>query len=444
MKSINKAIVAIVIPVTLQTLLLSSNSLLDNFMISKLGTAAVAAAGSANKYMGILKMTIFSMSAANAILTSQLKNKSRKGIVRSIFINTFVSLLISLIFILHFIFNKDAIISGFSSDVSVQMLAREYLSVSIFSSITLSLLSSFVTSIRSLGKVHFPLIMNILIVIANFFFNIALIYGKWGFPSMGVKGAASATLIAEIIGIIISIIGIIIFKYPIIGKMKDIYTIPLSFIKKYLKLALPMLATGFMRSLSLLLSHNIFGKLGKDALAAYGVISPIEMIFAHMFIGFGSAGLILVGKELGQNNFDEAYKKSKRLSILGLYMSLGVGLVIFFSSGLISSLYSNMTPTALKYVRQMIQIYAFFLWVKVFNSISFKGTLSSGGDSIFIFMVRTLSTWAYMLPAIYVGYNFLNWSLTNIYIAINISEVLMAIAVFYRIRSKKWMKNLTE
>lgn len=439
-------IISIIIPVAIQKVIAASNPLLDNFMIGGLGTAAVAAVGSANKFMGLLRLFLIGISSANGILTSQFNSESNRdreiGIARSLILNIAFSLIASLIFYLTYvIFNKN-IISSFSSDILVQKLAKDYLSIAIFSAIPLSIIFSLSTTLRSIKKVYFLLVATVIFISTNVFFNKALIYGNYGFSPMGVKGAALATFISEVLAVFLVVVGIIMFKYPIFN-IKSILNIPYNFVKKYLNIAIPLSITWFLWSLFLVVTHNMIGTLGREALAAYGIISPIETFVSNLFAGFGSAALILIGRELGENNFDKAYEKAKQISLVGISIAAFIGLVMHISSGIISSIYDGkISPVAIKYVSQMIKIYSMFLFIRVFNSISYNGIFASGGDSKFIFSMSMGIFWLLVFPILYIGINYFNFTLMKIYLIMNLAEVLTSIAFLIRFKSKKWLNNL--
>lgn len=434
----------IAIPIAFQHLMVALNSLLDNFMVSKVGAEAVAAAGSANKYMNVARLVMFGIASGSSILTTQFHaKKDKKGVTRAFFVNLILSLIFACGFAIFYFVNRINIVSSFSSDLEIQRLALSYMDISVFSAIVLSTLYPRIVSLRARGVVNFPFIMTTVMLITNFSLNYILIFGNFGFPKMGLRGAAIATLISEVFITITGYIGARIIGYKTIEKVEYIIKIPLGFIKKYISLALPILVANFLWSYSLVMIHNIFGMIGKDALAAFGVLSPVETLISYLFSGFGHAALIIVGRDLGKNNFQDAYQKAKDISLIGAITAGFMGSLVYFFSGYIARLWS-LEGESFSYLTSMISIFGMFLWVRIFNSISLNGIFRSGGDSSFIFWVVIITSWLITVPMTYAGFYFLNWGPREIYWGANFVEALMALIFVLRFRSKKWMRNLLE
>ena len=435
----------IVIPIAFQHLMLSLNSLLDTYMVGKLGNEALAAAGSANKFIGIAKITLLGILTGNSILTSQFHSKAdNRGTSRAFVVNFVLSLTFSLGFAIFYFVNRKWIPITFSENPEIQRLAGIYLNVGVFSIIVLSILFPMIASLRSKGVVNFPFTLTTVMLATNFSLNYLLIFGKFGFPKMGMIGAAIATLVSEIFVVIVGYIASDLLGYKVISSFEYVKKIPFSFVKKYLTLAVPLTIANFLWGACLSKIHNIFGMMGTDALAAFSALSPVETSIQYLFGGFGSAVLIMVGTELGRNNFESAYKKAKDISLIGALIAGIIGSLGYISSGFIASFYNKISPMSHQYLTSMIGIFSIFLWVRVFNSISLNGTFRSGGDSVFIFWIVAITSWFMTLPSLYIGHTHLNWGPVEVYFVANFMEIVLALMFVIRFRSKKWMKNLSK
>lgn len=174
-----KVVFAIAIPVAIQEFIVSSNAILDNFMISNLGTEAIAATGSANRFMEIFILSLVGVSITNGAFTSQFTSKkseeAKKGFINSISINLLLGILISLLFIVTYFFLKESIVRFFSSNTLIQKLIKDYLNICIFCSIPLTINFAIITSLKSMKKIYFTLLATIFCIITNFLLNLALI-----------------------------------------------------------------------------------------------------------------------------------------------------------------------------------------------------------------------------------------------------------------------------
>lgn len=439
-------VLAIAIPVTIQELIISSNALLDNFMISKVGTAAVAATGSANKFIEIFVFVIIGISFANGTLTSQFSAKkdkdAEKGFSQSLSTNLFVGVLLSVIFMLFYLIFKNQVASIFSTNIEVQQYIKEYLNIAIFCCIPLTINFAMITSLKSIKRLKLTLFATTICISTNIILNYLLIEGNYGFPVLGVKGAALATLISEIVASIILIAGTELFNYPVKININKMLNVPRSFIIKYVKMAIPMIANFLSVSLSYFIIHVIVGSFGKEALAAYAIISPIEMIFVHLFMGFGSAGNILVGKDLGKNNFDRAYERTIVIGMITFVTSIITGILIYLNAEYISII-CNASLETTQNIYLMLKILATTLWVQALIRVLFS-ILTSGGDFSYISKAGVFAAWFLAVPLAYIGRYYFNLNLIEIYLLTRVNRLVFMTILSLRVKSKKWMKNLTD
>lgn len=432
-------LLAIIIPIALQQLVISLNFTIDNIMISSLGDNFIAALGSSNKFMLIIRMAIIALSSAGASLISQYKAKrDYDGINRTFIINIITCIVVFTIFVITFFTNQQFISSSFSDSLEISELSKKYLSIVIFAGLTLSFVIPLMTVIRNLTSVVYPLIASVVGLISNFVFNYLLIYGNLGFPKLGLQGAAIATIFSEVITIILLII-VIRVKIP---KLSIFESIDFKRVETFLRIALPLLTSSFLTSIALVFSHNIFGRLGSEELAAYGILSPIESIVGDIFAGIGISSIIIVGNDLGASRFEQAFKNAKKIIFYGLSLSITLGIAFLLVNSYAVSLIYNIKEETMGYLIYMLKVFGIFIVARTFNSILTNGILSSGGDNTFIMFMTIITDWVIILPSIYIGVYYFNWSIVNVYLLMNSAEIVMATLFVIRFRSKKWLKNL--
>lgn len=434
----------IIIFVAIQQALISANFLLDNFMVAKLGDEFIAALGSSNKFMTIVRFSIISSSAAAAALISQFKaKKDRLGIDRSLVINLTLSISMAILFIIFFFTNSESILNRFTDSPEIKKISFRYLSIVIFSGITLGIMMPLVSSIRSEGFVISALLVGIVTIASNYLANSILMFGAFNLPKYGIEGAAIATLISESVSII-SALALIkymrgeIFNYRALSIGKRDIT-------RYMKISVPAIFSSMLFNICSLFSHNIFGSLGEDELAAFGLLSSVESILFDVFAGFGVASVILIGSDLSRQHFNTAYSKAKQIILYGLLASVVVSLVLLFINveNLISTLSLDIDPEAVSHLKNMVIVLSIAMPVRVFTSIMSNGLLSSGGDNLFLMLTSIFTDWFIMLPTIYVGVTYFDWHIINVYITIYAAEVISAFALYWRFVSKRWMRDLT-
>lgn len=437
------SILKIAIPIALQHTALSFNSIIDNFMISKLGTNNLAALGSSNRFLQIFRLLIVGLGSANIILTAQyFAAKDKNGIKRILASGFLTNIIISaLALLIYYAFNQK-VVNSFSPNLEVREIAKSYLNIAIFTFIAKSIIFSYGYSLRGIGIVFMKTNLTILTTFLNIFLNYLFIYGSFGFPRLGIQGAALATLISESIAAILMLYITYKKDYEVAVKFSELFKVPKNFLIKYIKISLPLGLSNLLWSSGLLFYHNIFGSYGTNALAAYGLITPLELLLSNIFNGLANAATILIGKEIGKNNFSKAYDHAKSIMKIAILSSSIISFLVFNFSENIVNIYSNISKAASQDAILFLKIYSIFLVVRVFNLVSYAGILKSGGDSIFLFILGTSAMWLIGIPLANIAAYLFKLQSYKVYIIINSIEILIAITSFLRIRSKRWIRNL--
>ena len=438
------------LPITLQQIVTSSSSIVDNLMVSVLGTKSIGAVGAVGKFLQIYIFAVYGVSSAGASFITQFwARKDEKGIQRIMGATLFCNLLMAIFFTWVSIFNKDRIVSMFTEDVEIQKMATNYLFVISFSYIFHAISFTYSFALRSIKKASLSLYIIVLSQSLNVFLNYVLISGKVGFPAMGVGGAALASVLAKVVEMFALLFFVYRGEYPIAGSLKSMFDFPSSFFNRFIQIALPLTLNEILWSAGLAAYQVFFGKMGADAMAAYSMVAPFEQFFITAFIGLSSAALVMVGEQLGNDDKDTAYAYALKFYNLSVGMALLIGGIVALFSHKIILIYSYMGEgkvgeNTLMYGVHFLRILGIFLFVRIYNLISYAGILKSGGDSLFLFISETGSLWLVGVPLAYLASNVFNMEPQFVYLALYFEEGLKAIFIGRRFISKKWIRNLID
>ena len=414
-------------------------------MVSGLGDAAIGAVGAANRFLSIPKIGFIGIAVANGVLSSQYFAKgNKKGVVRAFGSSLIMGLIFSSIIGLLYLMNSDTVVSKFSSDLAIQGLIKDYLSFGILESVVVTVVATLSIMMSSTGYAKFPFYGSLISLFINAFLNYGLIFGNLGFPALGVKGAAIATLISETISVTILLAGAIILKQPIISSFRDTFIIPKSYWKKILKLASPMMVSNFLWSWSRAYIHTIIGSMGIYALSSYGALVALQDLFLHLFIGLAQAAVVIVGGELGKKNLREAYQRAKEILIFSVGIGIVLGGLIFLFSPILSSLYYKLDLKSIDKIDIMLKIFGVFLGIRAFNLVSWDGIFSSGGDTKFMLILGPVDGWLISAPIAYISFHYFKLNIEGLYWWLSWGEIISLVIFIWRFRSKKWLRNLTE
>lgn len=441
-KKFFKSLLRLAIPIVLQNLVLSSLNLVDTIIIGGLGERAIASVGLANQYFFLLNLLLFGITSGSSIFTSQYwGNRDILSIKKVLGLCIITGGLAALLFTIGGLFLPEQILSIFSKDKDVIILGSQYLRIIAFSYIITSISFAFSFTLRSTGQVKIPMVVSITALGINTALNYILVYGYFGFPEMGVRGSALATLIARAVEMVFMLSVVYKTKNVIAGNLTELFNLTFNFIKNFFKVTIPVILNESIWALGVTLYSVVYARMGTEVIASTNISSTIERITWVIFMGLGNACAVMIGNKIGEGNEKEAFTYAKRFIILGPSLAIIGGIFVFFNSHFILSAY-KVSPTVYNYAAKNLIVFSVFLWVKVFNFTSIVGILRSGGDTKFCLFIDTSGVWLIGVPLAFLGGLVWHLPVYWVYTLVFMEEIYKLILGLPRILSKKWINNL--
>ncbi|MDE5780869.1 MAG: MATE family efflux transporter [Lachnospiraceae bacterium] len=437
-----KVVMKIAIPVTLQSLLQSSFSVVDQIMTGQLGSTNIAGIGLGAKFSSIFSVLVSAVAVAAGIMIAQyIGKKDMKEVSRSFFLNIIVAMALAVLFTLLCILFPAHIMGIYTNDTAVKKVAAKYLIILSASFIPIAACTLFSTLMRCIEAAHLPLYAGIASAVINTGLNYVLIFGNLGFPKMGVTGAALATVISQIAGCILTIY--LFFRYYRKKNLKLEFVVRLnkSAGKQYISILLPILTCEFLWSLGENVYTGIYGHIGTADCAAMTLTVPVQVLFIGALSGVSQAAGILIGKYLGSELYDKAYKDSKKLMLYGLYGSIVLSVVLIVVSRFYVQIYnvgSNVKDIAV----QILIAFAVIAPVKVQNMILGGGIIRSGGKTKYVMLIDFIGTWGFGVPLGLMAAFIWNLSIPYVYFILSLEECVRLLITIVVFRRKNWMISL--
>ena len=410
-------------------------------MIGRLGDVAVAAVGLANKVFFIYTLVVFGLCSGASAFVSQFWGKGDlKGIKRVVFINTCVSVVLSFIFFLLGSIFPEEIMKLLTNDPLVVAEGVGYIRIIAPSFLITGIIYVFSFVLKALEHPKAPLIASIVSICVNTTLNYLLIFGKFGFPEMGVSGAALGTLIARIFEVAV-ILAFSVKKLDFIFKRFDEYKgITKAFLKQFTLKVTPVIINEGSWALATTIMISVFAKISTQAVAALNVINILRDLTSVFFLGTGAAAGVMLGKLIGLKRYDEAYERTLRLSVVLPVMSLCIAVLTYILCPAFLSLF-NISPEAKEIAKNMYLVATICIPVSAFNYLNICGSLRSGGDALFCLLTDSLTIWTVGVLGSMVAAD-LGWGVILVYIVSRCEELVKGIVVLIRILKKKWIKDL--
>ncbi|SFC32288.1 MATE family efflux transporter [Clostridium uliginosum] len=435
---------AIAIPVSIQSLFQASLSIIDQVMVGQLGENAIAAVGLGSRFPNIFIITLNAIGASTSIMISQFwGKKDKKNIARSFGGNLFIGFAITLIFsVLSLVFHHQ-VLGCYTKDAKVIELGSEYLKINAVGYIPILLITMYSSVLRSTEHVKLPMFAGIFGILMNTILNYILIFGKFGLPKMGVQGTAYATTITRTLEVAILVACIYIRKYPGAFKIKQISDLSANFIKKIIVITTPILINEFFWAVGETMYSIVYGRMGTSEVASMTLTFPIQSLSIGLFSGVSVAAGIMIGNKLGKDENDEAFKYSRKFVHLGLAGSAIFGVLLILFSKLyvvIFNISDNLKDCTIK----LLIMFALVLWIKVSNMIIGGGILRSGGQTKYTLYLDMFGTWGIGVPMGFISAFIFKLPIEWVYLLLSSEELVRLIIGLKLMYSKKWMANITE
>lgn len=437
-----EALRKIAVPVTLQSLLGSSFSMADQVMTGQLGSTCVAGIGLAGKFFSVFSVVIAAVASVAGIMMAQYLGKGKERETgRSFYVNLLLALAVAVLFLLACMILPEKIMSLYSTDAAAIGEAAAYLRILGLSAVPMAVVSMLAALLRCREAAKLPLIASIAAAVCNTVGNYVLIFGKFGFPALGARGAAIATVTAQFANMFL-----LFFLHIRMAKRKELR---LPFLWRldgqariqYAKILLPMLACEVLWVLGENIYATIYGHIGTAACAAMTLTAPIQGLLIGALTGLSQAASVITGKALGSGEYDRAYRDGKRLLVTGLLGAGILSLLVVALSPYYVQIYQVEDAVRLM-TRQILLVYAFIAPVKVLNMILGSGILRSGGKTNYVMYIDFIGTWLFGVPLGLLAAFVLKLPIAGVYLMLSLEECVRLVISLVLFRKKVWMSQL--
>lgn len=394
---------ALGLPIALQNLLTSSFILVDTLMVGQLGDIPLSAVGMAGQFGWFLNMIVFGISSGAAVFIAQYWGAGdTKGIRRSYGIALLSVIAVCSVFCAAARLFPEFVIRIFNREPAVVAAGAEYLKVACWSYIATGISLVLSVVLRSTEQVKIPMYVSLFTTVLNAFLDYGLIFGAFGLPEMGIKGAALATVLSAWSGPVVTYIISAFRKNFLISSPKEMFSFDNGFALHFFRKAMPVITNETFWGLGTLIFSVIFANLGYQNYAAVTIFRTFENFAFVFFIGLCSACSIMVGKDIGAGNIEEAVENAKRFNVAMVLASIVVGAAIVLARHPLAGIFNlsgTITEETLTTTGILMLIYGIELPVRNMPYIQIVGTFRPGGDTAVGVRLDLISLWFLSVPA---------------------------------------------
>ncbi len=441
---------ALAVPMMIQNGITNAVGLVDNVMVGSLGTEAITAVSIGGQLIFVFNLGIFGGISGPGIYGAQFYGqKNEEGFRSSVRMKVWICLAVLTLGLAAFVFGNEFLIDlylkGESKDIDpvlTMSLAKQYLGIMLWGLPPFALTQIYSSSLRETGASFKPMVAGVASVVVDIFGNWLLIFGKLGFPELGVRGAAIATVAARFAELAV----ILILAYSAKGKhtfLKGLFRtlrIPRAQTIQFLKKGTPIFLNELFWAGGIAVLTQIYSRRGLDIVAGLNISNALCNLLNVVFIALGNAVGILIGQTLGASEYERAKKESFRLMWFTGGVSVILTVILIAISGWFPSIYDT-TDTVRGYATQFIIITAAFFPLQGFlNALYF--TLRSGGKTLITFLFDSVFTCTVCVSLAFVLCEFTSIPILVIYGIIQAIDIVKVVIGSVLIKKGVWISNI--
>lgn len=430
------------LPIVLQNFIFNGLALVDNVLIGGLGAAPIAALGIANRLGFIFALLLFGIHSGANMFGAQFWGKRDLDAVRKVLgIALATGVAASFLFLLIAQLVPEAFMRFFIRDEEVVALGASFLRIVSWSYLFQAVTSAYAIQSRGVGRTGPPLQASAIALVLNTVLGYMLIYGKLGFPMLGIRGAATGLLAARILEMGILILIIYRNHYELAARLHDMRGISGDFLRKFFRPVWPVIANELFWAVGVSMYLFFYGMMGRSATATVQIMEVLNGMFFAVFMGFGNASGTLIGNSIGAGRDDMARLHAKRSIVFGVLGAMIMSVLLYVSAPFFLGFF-RVGADIQASCRLATLVYAVFMPVRVFNTVMIVGVCRSGGDTIFSALIDVLAPWLIGIPMAALGVMVLHWPFHLVLALVFTEEVVKAIFGVIRLVSGKWLHNL--
>lgn len=451
-KNFYKMIMAIALPIIIQSVMTNLVNLLDNVMVGRLGTDQMTGVAVVNQLFFVFNLAVFGGMSGAGIFSAQYFGQNNHDGVRNVFrMKTIISIVLIIVSLTIFILFYEPLINMFLHEGSnsgnikaTYDFAKTYLFIMLIGVPPFIISNCYNTTLKEAGQTVVPMVAGVAAVFVDLVFNYFLIFGKFGFPMLGVAGAAIATGMSRYVECII----LVVYTHTHSNKFKFIkgvfrsLKVPASLVKKVVIKGSPILINELMWSAGLTIQTQALSTRGLAAIGALNINNTVSNVFNIVFVTMGTTISIVVGQLLGAGKLEEAKDTDRKMCVFSVLTALGVSLILVVLAPIFPLIY-NTTNEIRSLATKFILVFAFVTPFNAFTNAAYF-TLRSGGKTIITFLFDSCFIWFVNVPVALCLAHFTNLPVITIFIIVHLAETIKSFIGFILVKKGVWLNTIVE
>ena len=449
-KNFYKMVLAVAVPMMIQNGITNFVGLLDNIMIGRIGTEQMSGAAIVNQLFFVYYLCIFGGVSGAGIFTAQYYGQEDyEGVRKTFRFKFWMALILTVLTIILFLFAGTQLIQTFltgdgNAEAAAATLAygRQYLLIMLAGLPPFMFGQIYASTLREGGKTLLPMVAGIISISVNLLLNYLLIFGKLGFPRLGVQGAAIATVISRYVEVLIIVLWTHCHKEanPFVEGLYKTLAVPGALTRKILMKGTPLLLNETLWAAGMAMLTQCYSTRSLNVVAGLNISNTINNVFNIVFIALGDSVAIIVGQLLGAGKMKEARDTDNKMIAFSVTCCTAVAIIMFLFAPLFPQFY-NTTEDVRVLAKYFIMITAFFMPQNAFLHACYF-TLRSGGKTIITFLFDSVFIWCVSVVLAFLLSRFTSLPVLAIYILVQVADMIKCVIGFILVKKGIWLQNI--
>ncbi len=434
---------AIAVPIALQNMISFGVAMMDSVMLGGLGDKAISAANLGGQPFSLLMSIGFGLSSGGSVLIAQYWGRGDVARIRTVMrlsmqIVFTASSLMTLVCLLF----PQQVMGLYSNEAEIVAAAAQYLQLVALSYLPYSISNNYIMSLRAVEKVTVSAAIYGTSFFVNVFFNYVFIFGAFGAPALGVRGAAVGTILARCSELLLVTIYMYAKEDTIGFRFSDCFRLKNEMIQDYTRHSLPVLGNELLWGLGISVTAAIIGRIGSVFVTANSIAAVLNQLALVSVIGAGNAAAVITGKLIGEGRMQRAKRAANTILLGSVFVGMFNCAMIFIMRPIFLSFY-RITPEAYEAAYTVMGVLALLHLSLAIDITCIIGILRGGGDTKTAFAFDCGALWLVSVPMGVLSGLVWGWPVPLVYVMLKLDSPIKTILSLIRLKSGAWIRNVT-